>query len=307
MAEMPDDDFIKRAAKAHGMSQANIRDMIKNNNNWESLLDKQAFNNAKGNIKNKALGEAGDIDLKNMRHLDSKGINSYVNMKANDAAKDSGERLYGYGEKSGWGTSVKQASQASRGERFKTFLQHANFLGASSRGSFADSIGATGANTKALAAKGSIMSKVGRRVLGPGMAAVAVNDSLQSEDPLNNYLTFAGAGWGLQQGWKTGKAAADVIKPTALLRTPIGAVAAIGSAVVVGGGTWALGDLGKSDSTIAKKAKSFYKKETMASNKATNESLTMRSAAFNKLSSSSLNNRSQLLGNEADILKNAQY
>lgn len=307
MAEMPDDDFIKRAARNHGMSQADIRDMIKNNDNWESLLDKQAFNKAKGGIKNRALEEAGDIDLNNMRHLNSKGIDKFVNMQANDKAKKTGERLYGYGEKTGWGSTVAQAKQASFGTRLKTFVGHANPFGASSRASFADGVGSTGANTRALAAKGSKMSKFNRRVLMPGVAAFTAYDALQSEDPLTSYGTFAAGSWGLQQGWRVGKAGADVISPSLLTRVPLGGMAAIGSAAVAGGGIWALGDLTKNDSSITKKAKSLYARETMASNKATNESLTMRSAALNKLSSSSLNNRQQLLGNEANILKNAQY
>lgn len=306
MADMPDDKYIKSFAKNHGITQANVRDLIRDNpTNWETVLDTRAFGNAALRLGEDAME---GIDPKNMRHLTEDGVNRYAKMRGVDAAKDKGLGLTGYGEKSGFGSSVAQASKASHGQRFAKLAEAINPLGAPSRSAVADSVGWSGNNTKALAAKGSLMNKFSRRVLLPGAGLITAYDALQSEDPLNNFATVSAGGWGLQYGYGVGKAAADAtVGPSKISRLIGGGGLAVVGAAAAAGTMWAIGDIGKNDSTITKKAKSFYKRETFATTQDTQESLTMRRAALDKLSSSSLNNRGQLLGNEANILKNAQY
>lgn len=323
MADIPDDDYIKRFSKTHKMPFEDVKNLINNSADWENVLDKTAFENAKLNgakqgfiskyikkdkISQETLDVAGDLDTKNMRHMTPNGINNYAKMQAVDRAKDSGKFIAGRGENTGYSTSVKQARDMPQSERWKKLGASMMPLGRSSMDSMSDAIGTTGANTKALAAKGSIMNKLSRRVIMPSVGILTAYDAINAEDPLNSYATFAGASWGVQQGWRIGRDASDVMgTPSALKRIPLGAAGAVGLGAAVGGSMWALGDISRNDSAITKKAKSYYRRETMATTQDTRESLTMRASAFDKLSASSMNNRGQLLGNEANILKNAQY
>lgn len=306
MADMPDDKYIKRFAKNHGLSQSDVRDLIRDNpTNWESVLDTKAFSSAAGRLGEDAMK---GIDPKNMRHLTEDGVKRYAKMTGVDAKKDKGLGLTGYGAKTGFGNSIDQVNKASRGQRWAKVAEAANPFGAPSRSALSDSVGWSGGNTKALAAKGSLMNKISRRVLLPGAGLITAYDALQSEDPLNNFATVSAGGWGLQYGYGLGKAVTDAtIGPSKIGRLVGGGGLAVAGAAAAAGTMWAIGDMGKNDSTMTKKAKTFYKRETFAASKDTQETLTMRRAALNKLSSSSLNNRGQLLGNEANILKNAQY
>ena len=62
-------------------------------------------------------------------------------------------------------------------------------------------------------------------------------------------------------------------------------------------------DLTKSDSTIVQTVKSFTTRENSVNIQDSQMTLTMRQQALQKLSSSALNNRGQLLGSEAEVLR----
>ena len=62
-------------------------------------------------------------------------------------------------------------------------------------------------------------------------------------------------------------------------------------------------DLTRSDSNIVGAIRNFTTRENSVNIQDSQLTLTMRQQALQKLSSSALNNRGQLLGNEADVLR----
>lgn len=310
----PDQKYIEKFAKMNNLPISQVEESIKNSSNWKLSLDTLALQQSKKVQRPGLLSGTNyisdDLDVKGMRNMTPKDIRSYGKMEYIGKAKEAGTTGYGFSNKGGWGLSVKDANNLSRGEKVKTFARHLNPLGASSMNTLGESVGVTGQNTKALAAKGSLMSKASRRVLYPAFAGLTAYSAFNSEDPLNEFATTVGTMYGMQQGWRIGKSGADAFIPgksSHFKRIPIGLAGAAAGAAIVGGGIAALGDLGKNDSAITKRVKQFQKRDLYAGIRDTQQSLTLRRSALDKLSSSSLNNRGQLLGNEAAILKNAHY
>lgn len=309
----PSDNFIDGYARHHRMGEGSVRDLINDSTDWRQTLDNTAFNRAKEGIstgKDYSKLFLDDLDTSGMRNMNPKEIVDYNTLVGRDRAKDLGTDLRGFGAESGYGSSVKQARQASIGTKMKAFGETLNPLGRSNINSFQESFGFVSKENHLMASKGSLFQKMTRKAMIPGFTALTAFSALQSdEDSLNSFLTMSVGTWGLQQGWRQGKAGADALlgKAAHWKRIPIASVTSLGLGALAAGATWAVNDLGKNDSAIAKSVKRIYSKEQFTSTKATQESLTMRRAALSKLSASSLNNRGQLLGNEASILRSAQY
>lgn len=299
-------DFVRTAAETSGTSLNNT-------------LDSLAYSVSKSPFKHNA--EVRDLtNTSGMRNLTQDQSRLYLNSVAQGLAKDSGKgpdklsKLYGWSEKNGWHHTVAQARTASYGQRLLDFTRQVNPFGGSAAESWLTSAGFSGKHGKMLAAKNGGMAAFSHRFMLPATGIATGLYALSSEDPLNNYASTVAMGAGLQQGWRIGKSAANVIgigtSENKLIangsRILGGGIGAVSMAAVGFGAIWAAGDATKTDSEITKMAKKFSKTEQMVSTYDRQTALTMRQAGLQKLSSSYLNNRQQLLGNEALVLKNMQ-
>ena len=302
-------------SKAHGMNPLEIKEMMLNNpNNYEAELDRLSTSNITHKDRYKK-GVAENIDQNKMRNLGGmkspilglqSDVNRYTQMLSTDFDKSIGHNLYGRGVESGYGHTLAQAKMASRGARLADLANNLNPLGASARESFMMSMGFTGRDSRILAAKGGLMENMNRKLLAPAFGIFMAAGAIDSDTPLTDYATGIAVGAGAQQGWRAGKSFANNFGPTHLKRLGFGGLGAITMAAVPAAAILGQSDLFKNDSFIAKKAKSVYSRESFSSLQDTQASLTMRRAGLEKLSSSYLNNRQQLLGNEASILRNSQ-
>lgn len=118
-------------------------------------------------------------------------------------------------------------------------------------------------------------------------------------------------------GFNTGKTAGGMLfnkqAAGAATRGGIKRLVAQGVLGAIGGATGMLGatalyygarDMMGSDSAIAKAANSMYKAKALGNTQQTGLTLTMRQKGLQQLSQSAINDRAQVLGNEAAILKN---
>lgn len=300
-------DFVRTAAETSGKS-------------LDDTLDSLAYSVSKSPYKHNAE-VMGATNIKGMRNLTQGQSKTYIDSVAQGIAKESGKgpsnklsKLYGWDEKSGWHHSVAQARTASYGQRVTDLIGQVNPFGGSAAEAWLTSMGFSGKHGKMLAAKNGGFAAFNHRFLLPATGIASGLYSLGTEDPLNNYASTVAMGAGIQQGWRIGKSAANVIgmgtSENKLIangsRILGGGIGAVSMAAVGFGAIWAAGDATKTDSEITKLAKKFSKTEQMVSTYDRQTALTMRQAGLQKLSSSYLNNRQQLLGNEALVLKNMQ-
>ena len=240
---------------------------------------------------------------KNARFLDRKGVRMSVEQAANEAAKDQGTGLGKFSSQTGWNHSLAQARAASVGERTNAFLNSANILGGSSRESLLNSIGMLTADQKVQIAKAGGLNKIftqGGVALGGVFTA---GYALQSEDVGNEMIASTAASWGIMQGWRAGRDFGSILRASHVTRVGFGAVGAASTAALGYGAIKAFSDLTSNESFIVDAAKNFASKEIFSKNQESDLALTLRQRSIQKLASSALNNRGQLLGNEAQVLK----
>ena len=314
---------VDRFSKVNAIDRSIVQGTIDNSGlSFNKSLDELAFAASSSEYKfqpsvKKVLDSNEDKYKKGMRHLSKGQRDEYLKGVARKAAKDSGiapegitSTLYGWDVEKGWGHTLQQARNATIGQRLIDVVGHMNPFGGSSRDSLSSAMGFHGRHAKITAAKeGSIL---GRAMLHGGGILSGVT-ALDSEDPLSNYAMWTAFGYGGQQGYRIGKSIAnlglDVIKSDRVAhaaRLAAGGVGAISFAGLMGGSVWSGNDLTKADSQLTKYFKNKAKAETTVSTYDGHVALTMRQAGLAKLSSSSLNNRGQLLGNEALVLRNMQ-
>lgn len=151
---------------------------------------------------------------------------------------------------------------------------------------------------------------IGKLAIGGGTAFAGLATAYtaaQSENVGLELIATTGLSMGLQSGWRVGKAFSSSVGMTGHLgRITFGAGGAISGAAVGYGSFKTFEDLASQQSVLVGLAQKFSSREIMYKGpQDTRISATMRQAALQKLSSSSLNNRGQLLGNEAAILRGA--
>lgn len=338
MAKLPSEKELNKRrntaekfANAHGYEAQQIEEIIANNpHTWKQELDRKAMANITHKDRYKK-GIAENITPDKMRNLGgvsyggtmpeklpfiggkkvsfgTSDVNRFVDMLATDYDKSIGHNLHGRGVESGYGHTLAQSKMAGLDTRLKDFGKHLNPLGGSARESFMMSMGFTGRDSRILAAKGGFMENLNRRAMAPAFGVFMAAGAMDSDNPLTEYATGVAVGAGVQQGWRAGKSFGNIAGfkgPSHLKRLGFGGLgagimAAVPAAVILG-----QSDMFKNDSFIAKQAKSVYSRESFSSTYDTQASMTMRRAGLEKLSSSYLNNRQQLLGNEASILRNS--
>lgn len=219
----------------------------------------------------------------------------------------------GYGAKEtlehGWGMGMKNAVAASRAEHFGRFLSFANPVGAAARSGWAESLGfvteADRIRSKTATNFLGRMMPAAAPIAAGGLVAFGMYDMQDPGEIASNLL----AGGAMINGFRMGKALGATLTPqnASVLRPlgmgVLGTAGAIGGIAAVAGAYGILNDATSNDSHIRKLSKKIATKEMYARTDDTRQSLTARQQTLNKLAKSGLNDRAQLLGNEALALK----
>ena len=330
LASKYDDTTEKDAA----VSQEQIKTILKDSVNSKQELDQMSFDrlymNDQLNISNEKMERLSTLDrlmspeaskagayltIEGSRFLNQMQLERSLDYAKNEAIKDSGSNLHAFGIRTGWSHSAAQAAQASRLERAGAFFRLANPIGASSREILSSNLGRMTSELKIQNAKSGSFGRVFGRMGTASNVLFTGAVALQSDDPLNEFVATTALTWGVQHGWRTGKAlgslamyGGDVTGAATFLgrhapRVLMGGL--VGGALgAVGYGSFKLQtDLTKSDSNIVGAIRNFTTRENSVNIQDSQLTLTMRQQALQKLSSSALNNRGQLLGNEADVLR----
>ena len=314
--------------------QEQIKTILKDSVNSKQELDQMSFDrlymNDQLNISNEKMERLSALDrlmspeaskagayltIEGSRFLNQIQLERSLDYAKNEAIKDSGSNLHAFGLRTGWSHSAAQAAQASRLERAGAFFRLANPVGASSREILSSNLGRMTSELKIQNAKSGSFGRVFGRMGTASNALFTGAVALQSDDPLNEFVATTALTWGVQHGWRSGKAlgslamyGGDVTGAATFLgrhapRVLMGGL--MGGAVgAIGYGSFKLQtDLTKSDSNIVGAIRNFTTRENSVNIQDSQLTLTMRQQALQKLSSSALNNRGQLLGNEADVLR----
>lgn len=319
------DDTTEKDASVR---QEQIKTILKDSVNSKQELDQTSFDRLymkdQLNISNEKMERlssintaklSGYLTIEGSRFLNQSQLEKSLQYAKNEIKKDSGSNLHAFGVRTGWSHSAAQAAQASRLERAGAFFRLANPVGASSREILSSNLGRMTSELKIQNAKSGSFGRVFGRIGTASNVLFTGAVALQSDDPLNEFVATTALTWGVQHGWRTGKAlgslamyGGDVTGAATFLgrhapRVLMGGL--MGGAVgAIGYGSFKLQtDLTKSDSNIVGAIRNFTTRENSVNIQDSQLTLTMRQQALQKLSSSALNNRGQLLGNEADVLR----
>ena len=314
--------------KDSAVRQEQIKTILKDSANSKQELDQMSFDRLymkdQLNISNEKMERlssintaklSGYLTIEGSRFLNQSQLEKSLQYAKNEIKKDSGSNLHAFGIRTGWSHSAAQAAQASRLERAGAFFRLANPVGASSREILSSNLGRMTSELKIQNAKSGSFGRVFGRMGTASNVLFTGAVALQSEDPLNEFVATTALTWGVQHGWRAGKAlgslamyGGDVTGAATFLgrhapRVLMGGL--MGGAVgAIGYGSFKLQtDLTKSDSNIVGAIRNFTTRENSVNIQDSQLTLTMRQQALQKLSSSALNNRGQLLGNEADVLR----
>lgn len=250
-----------------------------------------------------------------VRNLNQGDLAKHLNTALTEDAKDAGTGNLGdFGAKTGSAHTLAQARAVAEKQGAGLFSplgkdMMGHFIGASSKESLYNAMGLMTADQKRLYSRPGVGNTITRWGI---RSAVAFNiyTGLTSDDPLTDITATVASGWGLQAGWRGGKAAANVLfgaKVGHMSRIALGGVGAsvgVAAPLLIGEG---IKDITKSDSYVKKVLKRSYKQESLVEDRSSRMALTMRQAGLQKLASSHLNDRGMLLGNEAAILKGVSY
>ena len=319
------DDTTEKDASVR---QEQIKTILKDSVNSKQELDQTSFDRLymkdQLNISNEKMERlssintaklSGYLTIEGSRFLNQSQLEKSLQYAKNEIKKDSGSNLHAFGIRTGWSHSAAQAAQASRLERAGAFFRLANPVGASSREILSSNLGRMTSELKIQNAKSGSFGRVFGRMGTASNVLFTGAVALQSDDPLNEFVATTALTWGVQHGWRSGKAlgslamyGGDVTGAATFLgrhapRVLMGGL--MGGAVgAIGYGSFKLQtDLTKSDSNIVGAIRNFTTRENSVNIQDSQLTLTMRQQALQKLSSSALNNRGQLLGNEADVLR----
>lgn len=326
--------YDERTESDADMRQQQIKSILRDNQNSKKELDQMSFDrlymNDQLNISNEQLDRRSELNrlmspeaskagayltIEGSRFLDKAQLEKSLDYARNESIKDSGRDLHAFGIRSGWSHSAAQAAQASRLERARTFFKLANPFGASSRELLNSNLGRMTSEMKIQNAKGGSFGRVFGRVGTASNVVIAGAMALQSDNPFNEFVATTALTWGVQKGWRDGKAlgslamyGGEVTGVGTFLgrhasRVAVGGLAAGALGAIGYGGFKLQTDLTKSDSNVVQMVKNFTTRENSVNIQDSQLTLTMRQQALQKLSSSALNNRGQLLGNEADVLR----
>lgn len=312
---------------------------LKNDPNWRSTLDQKSFANTRDSIMGRLFQKSNpDIsvgELLELKGTDNKPIlsmngfrhmNNAVGVRAMEGAYNqhikntakaniTTNQLRSFALHTGYVPTKDMLNNASAMARWgymarttaeAAFSPSWLFTGAG-RDMMLSNMGVLTKSTKAQMAQSGMVSKT---FLGLGMAAGAFGNAYiaaSSDSPINESIATLLGSTGVQAGWRSGKSIAGLWKGGHMSRITLGSVGAVARGGLAYGLTKIAGDFFEQESVVADFAKKLSTREAFSFTPDTKATATMRQAALQKLSSSSLNNRGQLLGNEALALKGQLY
>lgn len=330
----------KLISKKTGIDVSEVLDTIKEEKDWSKVLDERALNKTLDSLDGLAPKKGiasllgGGITADEARALfepdpdtnkakykptgfssmtERERIKALTYMKR-DSLHAEGKAIGLFGMKDGHVPSKKALEAAGKGSRalyaLKTTAEAIPGVGlftAAGRDVYASNMGILTAHSKIQMANSGIIGKLAIG-LGTGLTGLATAYTAANADNVAiEMMATTAMSIGLQSGWRSGKAISSAIGGTGHIpRVALGALGGATGAIVGYGSFKALEDLGSSNSVLVGLANKISKRENMYNGpQDTRVSATMRQAALQKLSSSSLNNRGQLLGNEAQTLRGA--
>lgn len=273
--------------------------------NAEGKVKELLSKNTKDNKGRDIFKGNEDQALKALESNERSGFRQRSDFKAvksgleRDVAMESGGATIRPGYNKGYGNGFKGAQAASRMDHVKNIPRA--ILG--SGDAMMNSFGWLTPTQKLQSRTGSLATKMMNASIPLGVAGFSASQLLSGEDPMDIISINASFAAGMT-GFRTGKAIGGAIT------RGLGGIAAGGAIGFTAGMLGAQAaidgtrDLMSQESEIAKVAKSVYTRESTANMRDTRDTLTMRGRTLNKLSSSGMNDRRTLLGNEALVMKN---
>jgi hypothetical protein len=199
----------------------------------------------------------------------------------------------------GYGNGMMGASRSSRMDHVKNIPRAV--LG--SGDALANAFGILTPTQKLQSRTGSLATRMINASIPLGVTGFSAMQMMSGEDPMDivsTNLSFAAGMTGFRVGKAVGGAVTRGLGGIAAGGALGFTAAMVGTQAVFDGAK----DLTSNESEIAKIAKSVYTRESMANMRDSRESLTLRGRTLEKLSSSGMNDRRTLLGNEALVMKN---
>lgn len=294
-----------------------IRDRAKN---WNTIRDKNRSSVQEARSMNQVAGERRAFNLDKKNPNNERSLYRASLLDAKDAAKGreasrgflnarnakfAGSFTYMY-------KNSAARNMASAGEHFSRAAIFATAGSGLKRESFMNSLGFLTKHQKAevkLSSSGALLKS--QKWLIPGFAAITGAETLLSGGDITDYAAdYIIPETLLFTGWNAGKNAGYGIAKSlgAGGRTMLGAGLALGGTAAVAGlavgvaAGYLLTESTNSNNLIRETAHDILNADFDSEHATTQSSLTHRQRAMNKLSKSSLNDRGQLVGNEASIL-----
>lgn len=218
----------------------------------------------------------------------------------------------------GWGMSYKQFKAAETKDFAKRSAFFLNPLNAATREDTLNTLGMLSKSQKAQVAKGGIVNKAFHMAI-PGVTAFGVGSTLAEGGDFSDYMTdIMAPEVGMFYGWRAGKSMGHTMGSMvsgksaksagfkAMSGILGGAVGAVTGALAFGAAASGIKSSNDSNNFIKRSAhdiKGLDLTSDFLVNQNTMKQTTQRRRALDQLSKSSLNNRGQLMGNEAMIMR----
>lgn len=301
------EEKIKEYEALHGRGGKILEDYVKQMGLKKGLNEHRAAIYPKQEQLIRA--QASKYWQKDISTLSDDALREHISHVAAEEAKDRGKgKLGAFGASTSTSHTLAQAQAVAREQGRGALLRDmaGHIYGGSGKESFLNALGLLTADQKINMGR-NLGGKLGALGIMSG-GAVNAYIAATSEDPIIDTTQAVVANYGIQAGWRAGKAGANVLfganvgHASRILMGGAGALTAVAGAV-------ALGELAKAsiqqDGWLKKAASKSYKQEMYVSDRSSQLALTMRQAGLQKLSSSYLNDRGMLLGNEAAVLRGA--
>lgn len=233
------------------------------------------------------------------------------NDQKKNKAKQYWEKPTSTGGWAGWGLSFKEFNQATSSNLAKRAAFFTNPFNASVREDALNTVGLLSKAQKNAVQNSGILNRVFHTMI-PGATAIGLGSTIaEGGDGFDYIADVAAPEVAAFGGWRAGKATSTALASTMTksfnAKAAAGLVGGVTGAVIGGAATLAITQTIKSSADSNNLIKQTHKSLTSAdfSNPVmvTQNTMTSRRRAMEQLSKSSLNNRGQILGNEASIMR----
>ncbi len=214
----------------------------------------------------------------------------------------------------GYGLSKQDFKNATAGDHLRRAVSFGTFGSGAKREDFANTMGMLTKEQKSMVSKGGTLNKMLHAAIPAVTLAGLAGTVADGGDGMDYVADIAAPEIGALAGWRTGKSLGYAGATAAGMKTSTKFLTGVASGVAGGitGGAIAMGiaDLVRSSADSNNYVKQLHDKTTsadfkmdFAQNQSTISHLTHRRRTMDKISKSALNDRGQVMGNEAMILK----